>query len=170
MMLISNIIMIISFILDGVLTNFLPYMVSSLSIFTPLTTLTALVIIYPFFYHKDKKYFITAIVVGLLYDLFYTNLLFFNAILFFIMALVVTKLYRIIGDSYIRIIVNILLIIVLYELLTALIIFAFNLVPVTIERVLYKIGHSLILNLIYGEILYVIVKKLPKKYHKTSIN
>ena len=57
-MLVSNIIVIVSLILDGILTNFLPYMVSDLSIFTPLLTVVSLVIIYPFF-KKDKKKYLT---------------------------------------------------------------------------------------------------------------
>ena len=52
-------IIIISFILDGVLTNFLPYSVGDLSFFTPLTTLVSIVVIYKLFYHNhnEKKYY-----------------------------------------------------------------------------------------------------------------
>ena len=55
-MFISIVILIISFLLDGILTNFLPYGVGNLSLFTPLTTIVAIVLIYNFFYHNEKKY------------------------------------------------------------------------------------------------------------------
>ena len=38
------------------------------------------------------------------------------------------------------------------------------------DRLLYKISHSIIFNIIYGEILYFIIKLLPKKYKKIMIN
>lgn len=167
---IGYIIVGISLIIDGVLTNFLPYNVSSLSLFTPLTTLVSLVIIYPLYYHRDREYYITAFVLGIIYDLFYTNLLFLNGFLFLLIALLYIKLHRELGEGVIRILINILLCIVIYELLTAGVILVFNLVPITFSKVLYKIDHSLLLNLIYGEILYLILKLIPKKYYKAHIN
>ena len=74
------------------------------------------------------------------------------------------------GDNYLKILLQILVIIIIYEISFALLIALFNLVPMTIERVLYKISHSLILNLIYGEVLYVIIKALPKKAKKIRIS
>lgn len=167
---IGYIIIGISLIIDGVLTNFLPYSVSALSLFTPLTTLVSLIIVYPLYYHRNKEYYILAFVLGIIYDLFYTNLLFLNGFLFLLIALLYVKLYKEIGDGVIRILISILLCIVIYELLTAGIILIFNLVPLTFSKVLYKIDHSLLLNLIYGEILFLITKLLPKKYYKAHIN
>ena len=52
------IILIISILLDGILTNFLPFLVNDLSIFTPLLTVVSIFIIYPFYRKHEKKYFI----------------------------------------------------------------------------------------------------------------
>ena len=169
-MLVSIIIIIISFILDGVLTNFLPYGVENISLFTPLLTIVALVVIYNFFYHEEKKYYILSFIVGILYDLFYTNLLFLDGLLFLLIAFVITKIYKLVGFNYIWIALDILFSIIIYECSFALVIVIFNLIPMTIYRLLYKIGHSIILNIIYGEILYFIIKLLPKKYKKVRIN
>ena len=79
---ISIIIIIISLLLDGILSNYLPYLVNDLSLFTSLFTLVSIFIIYPFFKKKEKKYLITIFIIGIIYDLFYTNLLFFNGVLF----------------------------------------------------------------------------------------
>ena len=51
-----------------------------------------------------------------------------------------------------------------------LILVIFNLIPVDIVKLFYKIIHSLIINIIYGESIYLIINKLPKKYTKISIN
>ena len=164
------IILIISIILDGLLTNFLPFLVNDLSIFTPLLTLVSIFIIYPFYRKHEKKYFITIFIVGIIYDLLYTNLLFFNGILFLIIGLIskfINKNYEL---TPLRLIIYVIIIIFFYESLTGLILFIFRLVPVTIYKVFYKILHSLLLNIIYSEILYLIIKLIPDKYKKISIN
>lgn len=169
-MIVSNIIFVISFLLDGILTNFLPYMVFDLSLFTPLFTVTALVIIYPLFKKKQKSFLVFSFVSGIVYDLFYTNLLFFNGFLFLLLGLLIIKLYELFGAGYLKILFHILIIIIIYEVLIALLIIIFNLVPMSIDKLLYKISHSILLNLIYGEIVYFILKRIPKKYLKVPLN
>ena len=70
----TSIILLISIILDGVLTNFLPYLVNDLSIFTPLLTVVSIFILYPLNRKKENKFFILIFIVGIIYDLLYTNL------------------------------------------------------------------------------------------------
>ncbi len=169
-MLVSTIILIVSFFLDGILSNFLPYMVGDLSLFTPMLTIVSFVIIYPFFVKNKKAYYLSALIVGLCYDFMYTNLLFYNAILFLIVALLITLLYKYIQPTWFTILFFVFLVIVGYECLNAFIILIFQLVPMTFGRLIYKISHSLILNLCYGEVLYLIVLLLPKRFKKISIN
>lgn len=164
------IIIIISILIDGILTNFLPYLVNDLSIFTPLLTVVSIFIIYPFYRKQNKKYYKTVFLIGIIYDLFYTNLLFFNAILFLIIALISVFIHKHYEVSCFSIIIYIALIISIYEILTGGIIFIFKLVPISINKIIYKISHSLLLNIIYIEIIYVILKLIPKKYKKISIN
>ena len=160
-------IFIIAFLMDGILTNFLPFLPEDLSYFTPLLTLTSILLVYPLYRKKEKNYFMIIIILGMLYDLFYTNLLFLNAILFFICGLVVKFFYKNFGYSFIKITI---LIITIYESLTAFIILIFNLVPISLFRLVYKIAHSLLLNVIFALSSYCLIKALPKKYKKISIN
>ncbi len=166
----SLIIIVIFFLLDGILTNFLGYLPGDLTYFTPLLTLTSLIVIYPLYRKKEKQYFITCFILGLLYDLFYTNLLFFNALLFLLCGLLIKFIYKYIDYSFIKIILITILVISFYEIVTAVIILIFNLVPITISRLFYKISHSLILNVLLSSITYLIIKALPKKYKKININ
>ena len=87
-------ILLFSLIFDGLLTNYLPFLVNDLSWFTPLLTLTSILIIYPFYRKKETKYYILIFIIGIIYDLLYTNLLFFNAILFLIIALISKIIHR----------------------------------------------------------------------------
>ena len=169
-MIISTIILLISIILDGILSNFLPFLVNDLSLFTPMLTVIAIFMIYPFFRKKEKKYFITIFIVGMIYDLLYTNLVFFNGVLFLIIGFISLEIYKNFEISYLKLIIYLILIISAYEILTGIILLVFNMVPVTLYKVLYKITHSLILNIIYGELIYLIINLIPKKYRKISIN
>ena len=169
-MIIITIILLISIVLYGLLSNFLPFLVNGLSLFTPMLTVIAIFMIYPFFRKKEKNYFITIFIVGMIYDLLYTNLVFFNGVLFLIIGFISLEIYKNFEISYLKLIIYLILIISAYEILTGIILLVFNMVPVTLYKVLYKITHSLILNIVYGELIYLIINLIPKKYRKISIN
>lgn len=164
------IILIISVYLDGLLSLFLPYIPGQLSIFTPMLTIVSLLIIYPLYRKKEKKYFITLFITGIIYDLLYTNLLFYNALVFVLFGFIIKFIYENLDVSSIKLIFYEILIIVAYELLISLFILIFNLVPISINEIVYKITHSLLLNLIYSELLYLVIKIIPKRYKRISIN
>ena len=167
---ISLIIIIVSLLFDGILSNYLPYLYTNLSIFTPLLTLISIFMIYPFFRKKEKNYFIIIFIVGIIYDLLYTNLLFFNGVLFVIIGLLIRYIYKTYEITPLRLILYLIILIISYETLTGLILLIYNVVPVTFYKVFYKIINSLLLNIIYGELIYLIIKLLPTKYKKISIN
>ena len=116
----SIIIMIISLLLDGLLTNYLPYLVNDLSYFTPLFTLISIFIVYPLYRKKEKEYFISIFILGFVYDLLFTNLLFFNAVLFVFIGFIIKYIIKNFELGYIKIIIYVLLIVIFYESLTAL--------------------------------------------------
>lgn len=164
------IIITLSLILDGILSNIFPYTVNNLSLFTPLLTLISIYLIYPFYKKKENKYILTIFLTGIIYDLLYTNLIFYNAIIFTIIGIISKYIYKHYEINYLNIIIQIIIIVTTYELLNALIIILFNLVPMSISRLFYKITHSLLLNIIYSELLLLIINILPNKYKKVNIN
>lgn len=164
------IILIISIYLDGFLTLYLPYLPGGLSIFTPMLTIVSIFIIYPLYRKREKQYFITLFIVGIIYDLLYTNLLLYDALVFMFLGLIIRKIYKNFTVEHLKLSIHIILLIVIYELLISFFIIVFNLVPISLTKVIYKITHSILLNIIYGELLYTIIKKLPNKYKKISIN
>lgn len=166
----TSIILTISIILDGVLTNYLPYLVNDLSFFTPLLTVVSIFILYPLNRKKEIKFFIIIFIVGIIYDLLYTNLLFLNGLLFVLITLISKIIYKNFETSYFKLIIYTILVIIVYETVYAGILFIYRIVPITLYKLIYKISHTLILNIIYTELLYFIINKLPKKYKRISIN
>lgn len=164
------IIVLISLLLDGFLTNILPYTVENLSLLTPSLTLISLLLVYPFYRKKEMKYTILILITGVIYDLLYTNLLFFNAILFYIVIKVMQYIYKKYEINYFTIIINTIIAITTYEVLQVIIISIYNLYPITLYSLIYKIKSSLLLNIIYAELIYFIISIIPKKYRKININ
>ena len=141
----TYLIFIISILLDGILTNYLPFLVNDLSYLTPLLTVVSIFIIYPLNRKKELKFFI-------------------------LIALVSKLIYKNFEISYIKLILYIIIIIILYESVYAGILFIYQVVPITFYKLVYKITHTLLLNIVYVEILYFIIKHIPNKYKKISIN
>lgn len=150
-------IIISSFILDIILSNVLPFMKGDLSIFTSLFVPITIYLIYPFYKNQKLKYYIESFIIGIIYDLIFTNLLFFDGVIFLIISLVSVKIYKnFMVDKY-KNIMYIFLIIILYEFLVASIFLIFNLVPICFYDFVYKISHTLLINVVYGFLLYEII-------------
>lgn len=161
-MMVPLLILIISFLLDGLLTNYLPFMMNQLSYLTPLLTLSSIFFLFPFFKGKKKKYFIILVIFGLLYDLAYTNLLLWNALLFLAVGYFSMKVNQYLPDHFLLNFVYLIGIIVFYESMNVLLFFLFHLNVVTWHDYFYKISHSLILNLSYGQFIYLLSYLLLK--------
>ena len=150
-------IIISSFILDIILSNVLPFMKGDLSIFTSLFVPITIYLIYPFYKNQELRYYIESFIIGIIYDLIFTNLLFFDGVIFLIISLVSVKIYKnFIVDKY-KNIMYVFLIIILYEFLVVSIFLIFNLVPISFYDFIYKILHTLLINVVYGFLLYEII-------------
>ena len=97
-----------------------------------------------------KIYNLITIITGLLYDILYTNLLFFHAIIFFLLGIIIKYLYKNYNQQ--RRLINIMsLIIVLttYIFLTASSLYLFKITNVKIVEIIEFISKSMTLNIIY---------------------
>lgn len=170
-MTISIIIIVISLFLDGILSNFLPYTVGNLSLFTPLFTVMSLFLVYPFFKKREKsKYIILIMITGLIYDLLYTNLLFFHFVLFFILGGLVMLLYKYFDTNYGMLLVDAVILVFFYQAFSSIFLVLFQVVPIPFSDFLYLVEHTLLINIIYLEVGFFIIRMLPKKYQGLSIN
>lgn len=163
-------ILILSLYLDGLFTNLFPYLPNDLSLFTPMLTIVGIFLIYPFFRKKEKNYFITIFITGMVYDLLYTNLLFLDGLIFLLFGFIIQFIYKNLDVCHIKISFYIIFFIILYESIMALLILIFSLVPITINDYIYKISHSILLNILYGELFLFLIRLLPKELKRININ
>ena len=136
----------ISLILDVILSNFLPFLPGSLSIFTTLFTVVSVFLIYPLFMGNNKKYFIYIFIYGIVYDLMLTNLFLYHGFIFLLLGILTFYIYKNLEITFIRNIIYLIIFVVIYESLNVLFILIFNLVPVSFDKLLYK----MIIKRIYG--------------------
>lgn len=148
-----------SFILDGLLMRYLGYN----TIFLPLLTLVSLILIYPYFNDNNYRYFKYIAILGLLYDIVYMNTLFFNFFIFMILGFVIVLLnYLLSNNLFINVLITIITII-LYRVINYLFYFFIGSIEFSFKVLLNNILCSLILNIIYCIIIYVISEYYSKK-------
>ena len=153
------IIVIISFLLEGIVSNFVPIN----GFLAPLFTLVALIIIYPLF-DEASEYYKYAFVTGLAYDLFYTDTILFHAIIFCFMAFIITRLNLVLSDNYLNILIIMGICILIYRVITYSLLVLVSSMAFDFIALISSVLKSLIINLIYSALLFFVVKKCQKKY------
>lgn len=153
------IISLLVIILDGVLVYYIPSYFNNISYLYPMLTISMI----PFIsINKKKKYYFYGIFLGVIYDLLYSNILFYNVILFvFLISIdrLVIKNYK---SSLCLFILLSLLNIVIYDSINFLLVILTNYQIVTVYDLLYKISHSLILNIMSVFVCWFLCKKSIK--------
>lgn len=162
-MIISIIYLVISFLLEGIMSNMFPSTLSSISYFTTIYMIIAFTIIYPYF-DNDKKYFILIFVFGILFDILYTSTFMVNTFIFIIIGIVIKILYNILSDNVF--VTNIISYvgIIIYHLLSFIILIITGYGNYSIILLFNIIIHSIIMTIIYTSISYFIIKFLYKKF------
>ena len=157
-------ILIISFLLDGVLSNYLPLN------YAPLFSIVGLIISYDFTNEKNK-YYISAFILGICYDLIYTNTFIFYGCLFMFIAFIITHISKLLNSNYLNLALSSIICTTVFRTITFFSLFLtgnINLNFIVLYRSIYR---SLIVSIIYGIILKLIVslidnfKKKRKKYY-----
>lgn len=150
------IVLLISFMLDGIISNLIPLS----SLFIPLFSVVALLVLYPNFHNNKIKYLIYSGSLGLLYDLVYTTTPFINTFSFLITALIITIICKFITVNKLNLILIILFVILFHETITYLLLCLFQYRIFNNMTLIEGLYSSLIINVIYGYILYIIVEKI----------
>lgn len=166
-MLLVYIILLISFILQGMLSNFINI---DTSIFNLLLPIIALIITYPFFCKNLSRYLIYAGIYGFLYDLIYTDTLILYAGLFVIIAFIISLLNIIFSNNIINIGFISGLVIIIYRIISYTILVIINYIPFDMNLLFHSIYSSLVINILYAIILYFISDKISYKYHIEKID
>lgn len=153
-------ILLISFVLDSIVSNLVPLH----SLFTPLFSIVSLIVVYPFFYGDKKKFLIYSGIYGFLYDIVYTNTIFVNTFAFVLVSLVIALIYNYITVNKINFSFINALIILFYQSINYLLLCLVNYTNFNENTFFMGLYSSLILNIIYGLILYILTLFIVKKY------
>ena len=149
------IVMIISFILDGVFSNILK------APFLPLFSIVSLVVMENY-KKSEKNYLINCSILGLLYDLVYTNTLFLNSLSFLLIGFIIMFCFHFLTHRLDIELLEMILSIILFRTFSFL---TYKMFYNTPSHLLFpSIYNSIIINLIYGILIYLLVKKI--KLHK----
>lgn len=144
---------IVSFLLDGLLSTYIDN-------FIPLFTLTSLVI--ASYYYKEDDLIKYSLLIGICYDITYTNTLILNGILFYLLILLVLRLNKKYQQKLITLILINTVIITLYLVITYIILIIFKYLSFDLLYLLLAILKGTITNTIYLLILYFILKHRKK--------
>ena len=151
-------VLIVSFLLEASLST----IVSINSLFAPLFLLTSLTILFPYFKNKKENFFIVCLICGLFYDIAFYNSIFVNTISFamfsgFVILCYNYINYNIFNSNFLNIFALIFYRIISYLILCIVDFVSFN------QNILIKgIYSSILANLIYGVLIYIIINKISK--------
>ena len=157
--------LIISFLLEGMFTNF----ISTNSVLIPLFTLTSLVVIYPYFNKKNINYIIICLIMGVLYDVVFINSLFINTICFSIMGGLTILCYSFVKyNIYTSNIINILILIA-YRIITYIMLLSINYITFNSSILFKGIYSSILINVLYAIMSYFILEIIAKIFNKNRV-
>lgn len=165
-MIIVIIYMIISFMLDALISNFINMSITNPSIFNTIYSVIALVIIYNYF-DDDNKYIKILLVLGILFDIVYTSTFLLNIFIFIVIYIVIKFINEYIPNNLFTINIKSLIAISLYHILSYLILMLVHYDYYSFKCLLLMIPKSIIMSVIYTSISYIMMKKIYfKKYTK----
>lgn len=153
-------ILLISFALEGIFSNF----ISANSILIPLFTIISFVIVYPYFKNEKNKFYIYSLVVGLLYDIVYTNCPFINTFTFLITSLMISLMYEYITVSKFNVTLINIIILLFYQTISYIVLCFFSYTTFNEITLLTTLYSSIIINVIYGFLLFILVSFLDKNH------
>lgn len=160
---------IFSLFLDGFLSNCLATVVSPFSYCLPLFSLVILLVSYPFFEKRRNLYLGFSFLLGFLYDLSYTNLFLWNAIIFFAVAFLISLFYQKVPINYSTLMLFIFSLVLIYEGFNVFLLFIYRLhIPSFFLLWQYFLSH-LLSNLLYGYFLFFLLQKRNKRKNKMSL-
>ena len=150
---------IISFLLDGIISNLISFNLVDPSWFKTIYSIISLVILYNYF-DNQKKYLSIVIILGIFFDIVYTNTFILNVIVFLIIYLILSRLDYVITTNIFTINLKSIVCISLYHILTYIILLLSNYNNYSIKLLGLILIRSIIMTIIYTSISYLLMNKI----------
>ncbi len=155
-------IVVISIIFDLLFFNIFKFTSFSISFFYPMFTLSSVVFLSNLYSNSNRKnYYYFVIIVAIIYDTFFINNLVISIPLFLVIALINMYLKKIFSNNLFFNIARLVISIFTYDFLFHLLLVLGRYQSFNINRLMYKITHSMLLNIIYIMFMFLVLK--PKK-------
>lgn len=145
----------ISFFLDGIISLYVNKLI-------PLFTLTSIII--ASYYKKEDRLLKESVIVGILYDVTYTNTVILNSLIFFILTLLVINLNKRFNKNLPNLIFINIFILTIYLITTYLLLVIYQYLYFNISYLFISIFKSVIINTIYVMIIYLILRYKKVKF------
>ncbi len=148
------IISFLAILLDGIIVYFIPSYFNKINYFYPMLTVSLI----PFLHKgKNNNYYKFVFILGIIYDLLYSNIFLFNALIFLIISKIDSKILLYINNNLLIYLFLIILNIIIYDGIIFLIIISCNYQLVNFMDYLYKVKNSLI-NVLICFVYYFIYR------------
>lgn len=150
------IILIITCILNTILTNLLPFTYQNLSLFTPMF-LIALIPIINYFIKDKKQYFIIISILAIIHDLLYSEVFLLTFILIIIIAIFNYLYFSKFKFNFINLLLMLACSLIFYDTSLFLILSVVLNYNYVIWDLIYKITHSFLSNTLLVIFIYEII-------------
>ena len=150
---------IISFLLDGIISNILPFNLVDPSYFKTIYSVISLVIIYNYF-DNHQKYLKILITLGIFFDIVYTNTFILNIVVFLIIYLVLSNLDYVITTNIFTVNLKSIVCVSTYHIITYIILLLANYNHYSIKLLGIILLRSIIMTIVYTTISYLLMNKI----------
>ena len=152
---------VIAFLLDGLVSNFI---FLNTNLFSCLFSIVSLVLVYPYFKKNNNRFLIYSFVMGLFYDFIYTDTMILNAFTFLLLGYLIKFFFSKINVNEISSNICLILIIIVYRLVVYGALLLFGYLPFDFSLLLKSIYSSLLLNILYCLLGYVLIDYISYKF------
>ena len=158
-MIIITIYTFISFLLDGLISNYISINIVNPSYLRTIYSIISLVVIFNYF-ENSKKYLYILIILGILFDIVYTNTFLLNIVLFLLIYLILKQLDFYLPNNIFTINLKSLICISIYHIASYLILLLSQYHNYKFKILTLILSRSIIMTIIYTTISYLILKKI----------
>lgn len=166
-MILVSITVILSFFLESIVSNFISI---NSQVLIPLFTIVSLIIIYPYFKGKESNYFKVCAVIGFCYDIVFTDTPLMNLLLFLFIGYMIHLMNKLISTNIINVCIMILSCVILYRVSSYGILCLAGFLSFNWLSLIRSIYSSLLLNMIYGMLIYFVTDFFARKYRIYKID
>ena len=165
-MIIIVIYMLLSFFLDGLLSNYLSTNIINPSYLRTIYSIVFIVISFDYFENKTKHLYLL-IILGAFFDIVYTNTFLVNIVIFSVIYILLNIMDYYLPNNIFTINLKSLIAISTYHIMTYIILLLVHYHNYPLHLLSLILIRSIIMTIIYTSISYFLIKKIYyKKYNK----